>query len=263
MTSLYTGVALSVPLFAVIGPAGTVWLRNSFAALIFLVIARPRLRGRPLGDLAAAGALGLVSAGTALCTFEAIARIPLATEVAISLLGPLSLAVARRSGRWGLVWPLLALAGVLLLTQPWQGAIDGLGVVFAFGSGASWAGYILLTQRIGDRFQGLGGLAVSLPVSALALTVVGAPQAVGELSWGVVLACAGLAVLVPVLPYALELLALRRLTTAAFGTLMSLEPVVALIMGMVFLGQAAGPTQMAAIGLVTLAAVGAAREGKR
>ncbi|MFJ2033284.1 EamA family transporter [Streptosporangium sp. NPDC087985] len=263
MTSLYTGIALSVPLLTLIGAAGTAWLRNSFAALIFLAIARPRLRGRPARDLATAGALGVVSSATAVFVFESVARIPLATEVAISLLGPLALAVARRSGRYGLAWPLLALTGVLLLTQPWRGMIDGLGVLFAIGAAVTWAVYILLTQRIGDRFRGLEGLAVSVPASAIALTFVGAPQAAGNLSWDVLLTCAGLAVLVPVLPYALELLALRRLTTAAFGTLMSLEPAVALVIGVIFLGQAAGPVQVTAIALVTLAAIGAARDGGR
>jgi inner membrane transporter RhtA len=182
--------------------------------------------------------------------------------VAIEFLGPLTVAVLRRSGRWGLVWPPLAFAGVLLVTQPWSGLTDPVGIGFALGAGACWAGYILLTQRIGERFHGLAGLAISMPAAALAATPVGLAQALGHITPMVVLACAGLALLI-LIPYSLELFALRRLDAGTFGTLMSIEPAAALLIGAVMLRQFPGWGQALGIGLVTVAAVGAARTARR
>ncbi|HTS79565.1 MAG TPA: EamA family transporter [Myxococcaceae bacterium] len=256
------GAAASTPVFALIGPAGTAWLRLCWAGAIFLAIARPRLSAFHRRDLGAALLLGGVSAGMTVTFFEAIARIPLATAVAIEFLGPLGVAVLRRSGRWGLLWPPLAFAGVLLVTQPWSGLTDAPGIGLALAAGACWALYILLTQRIGQRFHGVAGLAISMPAAAVASTPFGLVQALGHVTPFVVLACAGLALLLPVVPYTLELLALRRLDAGTFGTLMSVEPAAALLVGAVMLGQIPGWGQALGIGLVTVAAVGAARTGR-
>lgn len=256
------GAAASTPVFAAIGPAGTAWLRLCWAGLFFVGLARPNLRTFHRRDIAAAVLLGVASVGLTVTFFEAIARIPLATAVAIEFLGPLTVAVLRRSGRWGLVWPPLAFAGVLLVTQPWSGLTDPVGIAFALGAGACWASYILLTQRIGERFHGLAGLAISMPVAALAATPLGLAQALGHITPTVVLACAGLAVLL-VLPYSLELFALRRLDAGTFGTLMSIEPAAALLVGAVMLRQFPGWGQALGIGLVTVAAIGAARTAQR
>jgi inner membrane transporter RhtA len=257
------GAAASTPVFAVVGPAGTAWLRLSWAGVIFLAVARPRLRALRRPDLAAAVLLGVVSAGMTITFFQAIDRIPLATAVAIEFLGPLSVAVLRRSNRWGLVWPPLAFTGVLLVTQPWSGLTDPVGIAFALGAGVCWAAYILLTQRIGQRIHGVGGLAISMPAAALAATPVGLAQAFGHVTPLVLLACLGLALVLPVIPYTLELLALRRLDAGTFGTLMSIEPAAALLVGAVMLGQLPGWGQALGIALVTVAAVGAARTGQR
>lgn len=257
------GAAASTPVFAVIGPAGTAWLRLCWAAVFFLSVARPRLRTLQRRDLAAALVLGVVSAGMTITFFESIARIPLATAVAIEFLGPLTVAVLRRSGRWGLVWPPLALGGVLLVTQPWSGLTDLGGIAFALAAAGCWAAYILLTQRIGQRFHGVVGLAISMPAAALAATPVGLFQAAGHLGPMVVLACAGLALLLPVVPYSLELFALRRLDAGTFGTLMSIEPAAALLVGAAMLRQFPGWGQALGVALVTVAAIGAARTGQR
>ena len=207
------GAAASTPVFAAVGPAGTAWLRLCWAAVFFVAVARPSLRSLRRRDLAAAVLLGVVSAGMTVTFFEAIARIPLATAVAIEFLGPLTVAVLRRTGRWGLVWPPLAFAGVLLVTQPWSGLTDPVGIGFALGAGLCWASYILLTQRIGERFHGLAGLAISMPAAALAATPVGLVQALGHVTPMVVLACAGLALLAaghPVLARAVRAPAPRR-----------------------------------------------------
>jgi inner membrane transporter RhtA len=260
------GAAASTSLFATVGPAGAAWLRLSWAAVIFIVIARPRPWAMGRRDLVDAIALGLVSAGMTVLFFEAIARVPLATAVACEFLGPLTVAVARRSrrsGRHGLAWPALAGAGVLLVTQPWEGSVNPAGIGYALAAATCWASYILLTQRVGDRLTGLTGLAISMPVAALLAAAIAAPQALSRVTAGAVVAAAGLALLLPVLPYALELLALRRLESAAFGTLMSVEPAAALLVGIVVLGQAPRPTQALGVLLVTAAAGGATRTGRR
>jgi len=257
------GAAVSIGFFATIGPAGTAWLRLCWAAVIFVAIARPRPWALARRDLTAAVVLGVVSAGMTTIFFEAIARIPLGQAVAVEFLGPLTVAVVRRSGRWGLVWPPLAFAGVLLVTQPWSGHMDVLGVTLALGAGVCWALYILLTQHVGDRFHGVAGLAISMPAAALAATPLGLAQAAGHLTPLIVVQCAGLAVLIPVIPYALELFALRRLHAGAFGTLMSLEPAAATIVGAVALRQIPGWGQVLGIVCVTVAAMGAAQTGQR
>jgi len=249
-------------MFARIGPAGTAWLRLCWAALIFLAVARPRFSRFHRRDLAAAVVLGVVSGGMTLTFFVAIDRIPLATAVAIEFLGPLGVAVLRRASRWGLVWPPLAFTGVLLVTQPWAGLTDGVGIAFALAAGICWGAYILLTQAIGQRFHGVQGLAVSMPAAALATTPLGLLQAHGHLTPLVLLACLGLALILPVIPYTLELLALRRLDAGTFGTLMSVEPAAAALVGAVMLQQIPGWAQALGIALVTIAAIGAARTGR-
>ena len=256
------GAAASTAVFARIGPAGTAWLRLCWAALIFVAVARPRVANFHRRDLAAALVLGVVSGGMTLSFFEAIDRIPLATAVAIEFLGPLGVAVLRRASRWGLVWPPLAFGGVLLVTQPWAGLTDALGIAFALAAGICWGAYILLTQRIGQRFRGVQGLAVSMPVAALATTPLGLVQAQGNITPFVLLACLGLALILPVIPYTLELAALRRLDAGTFGTLMSVEPAAAALVGALMLRQIPGWVQALGIALVTIAAIGAARTGR-
>ena len=256
------GAAASTAMFARIGPAGTAWLRLCWAGLIFVAVARPRVANFHRRDLAAALVLGVVSGGMTLSFFEAIDRIPLATAVAIEFLGPLGVAVLRRASRWGLVWPPLAFAGVLLVTQPWAGLTDAVGIAFALAAGICWGAYILLTQRIGQRFHGVQGLAVSMPVAALATAPLGLVQARGNITPFVLLACLGLALILPVIPYTLELAALRRLDAGTFGTLMSVEPAAAALVGALMLRQIPGWVQALGIALVTIAAIGAARTGR-
>lgn len=261
MSSVQIGAAASTGLFAAVGPGGTAWLRVSWAAVGFVLLARPRLRGLPRRHLATAAALGVVSAGMTLLFFEAISRIPLATSVAIEFLGPLAVAVWRRSGKLGLLWPALALGGVLAMTRPWQGDVSTVGLACALGAAICWAGYILLMQRVGDGFEGVDGLAISMPAGAVVTTIIGMPQALGNLSMSVIIIAGGLALLLPMIPYALELLALRRLSTAAFGTLMCAEPALALLAGAVMLHQIPDWGQLIGIAVVCVAGVGAVRTG--
>ncbi len=263
MLSIQLGSALSVDLIATVGPAGTAWLRLSAGALIFLALARPPLRSVRRADVPALLGLGITTGLVTIGFLAAIERIPLGTAVAIEFLGPLTVAAVRAHSPRALAWPGLALTGVVLLTEPWHGAIDPVGVGFAGLAAVGWGVYIMLTQRIGDRFTGIGALSITVPVAAATAAVIGIPQAAGHITPGVLAAAAGLALLLPVLPFALEMLALRRMTPTAFGTLMALEPALGVLLGLLVLHQQPSAVQLAGILLVVLAGAAAQRDGRR
>jgi inner membrane transporter RhtA len=252
-----------VGLISEVGPAGTAWLRLSMGALIFLAIARPPLRSLRRADVPALLGLGVATGLMTIMFLAALERIPLGTAVAIEFLGPLTVAAVRSHNRRALTWPVLALLGVILLTEPWGGAVDPLGVAFAALAALGWAVYILLTQRVGDRFGGIGALSFTIPVAAATAAIVGIPQAAGNLSLEIVAIALGLAVLLPVLPFALEMLALRRMTHTAFGTLMALEPAIGLVLGLLVLHQTPSLIQIAGILIVVIAGAAAQRGGRR
>ncbi len=262
MLCVQLGVAASVGLFDDIGAEGAACLRLAFAGLILLAFVRPRRSAFSRSGFIAALGLGVAIAVVTMCFMAAVDRIPLGTASALEFLGPLSVAVMR--GRGGTkVWPAIAAIGVLLLTEPWHGALDPVGVALALTAAVAWASYILLSQRVGDEVAGLQGLAVSMATAGLISSAVVGPGLVGDLTPAVLLAGVGLAILLPVIPFALEMLALRRLTVTAFGTLMSLEPAMALVIGLVVLGQTPGLAAAAGIGFVVVAGIGAERTGAR
>lgn len=263
MLSVQLGSALSVDLIDTIGPAGTAWLRLSAGAVIFLLIARPPLRSVRWRDVPALLGLGIATGLVTVAFLAAIARIPLGTAVAIEFLGPLTVAAVRSRAFRALVWPLLALAGVLLLTQPWTGRFDLLGVGFAALSGVCWGVYIVLTQHVGDRFIGIRALSLTIPIAAVTAAVAGIPQALGHITPAALLAALGLALLLPVLPFALEMLALRHMKPTAFGTLMALEPAIGVVLGVLVLHQVPSAVQAVGIVLVVLAGAAAQRGGQR
>jgi inner membrane transporter RhtA len=263
MLSVQLSSALSVNLIPVVGPGGTAWLRLSVGALIFLAVARPPLRAVRRRDVPVLLGLGVATGLMTIAFLAAIERIPLGTAVAIEFLGPLTVAALRSHNARALLWPALALGGVILLTDPWQGQIDLAGIGFAGLAAVGWAAYILLTQRVGDRFTGIGTLSLTVPVAAVTAAVVGIPQAAGQLTFGVLATAVGVAVLMPVLPFILELLALRRMTSAAFGTLMALEPAFGVLLGLLVLHQQPSLTQFVGISLVVVAGAAAQRGGRR
>ena len=262
MLCVQLGLAAAVGLFDRIGPEGAAWIRLAWAGVIVVILVRPRPRNFTRASLLACVALGVTTAGVTMLFMAAVARLPLGTASALEFLGPLGVAVLR--GRGGTrIWPALAAVGVLLLTEPWLGETDLAGVGFALAAAVCWAGYILLTQRVGDTVTGLQGLAVSMPVAGLVATAVAGPAVIPDLTWDIVVVGLGLAILLPVIPFTLEMLALRRLTTTAFGTLMSLEPAFALLVGLVVLGQVPGLAPVVGIGFVVVAGIGAERTGAR
>lgn len=261
--SVQLGSALSVNMIDAVGPAGTAWLRLSMGAVILLAIGRPPLRSIRRPDVLPLLGLGVTTGVMTVGFLAAVEHVHLGTAVAIEFLGPLTVAALRSHNRKALAWPALALGGVVLLTQPWQGDFNLVGVAWAALAAVGWGVYILLTQRIGDRFSGIGALTLTVPIAAVAAAVVGIPQASGHLSLDILAAAAGLAILLPVLPFALEMLALRKMTPTAFGTLMALEPAVGVLLGLLILHQQPSPIQVVGILLVVLAGAAAQRGGRR
>jgi inner membrane transporter RhtA len=263
MLSVQFGAAVSIYLFDDVGVGGTAWLRLSLSAVVLILLVRPRYWRWPVRDLRTPILLGVVSAGMTLSFLAAIDRLPLGTVVAIEFLGPLTVAALNSRSRRALAWPALALLGVVLLTEPWRSEVDLVGIALAGVAAVGWALYIVITQRVGDRFEGLFGLSVSIPVAALVTAVVGVPQAWGSITLEVLLIALGAAILLPLIPWTLEFLALRRLTKSAFGTLMALEPAFAVMVGIAVLGQAAGVLDLVGIACVMVAGVASARSGRR
>ena len=263
MLCVQVGLAVSVTLIGRVGPEGAAWLRLVWAGVLFLLIGRPWRLRLNRAALVASVLLGIATASVTLLFMAAVARLPLGTASALEFLGPLGVAVARGRGSGRFVWPLCAAVGVLLLTEPWAGTADPVGVAFALAAACCWAAYILLTQRVGDQVQGLAGLSISMPVAAVVATLTVGPSVFGRMSPELLLVGLGLAVLLPIVPFSLELLALRRLSTAAFGTLMSLEPAFALVIGMVVLSQVPRPLAVVGIAFVVAAGIGAERTGGR
>ncbi len=263
MSCVQLGLALSVHLLGEVGPLGTAWLRLAWAAVILLAAVRPRPWRFRRPVLLATVALGLATGGVTMLFMVAVTRLPLGTASALEFLGPLGVAVARGGGRRALLWPGCAAAGVLLLTHPWQGRLNLVGIAAALGAAICWAAYIMLTQAVGDEVAGLQGLAMSIGVAALATTLVSGSAVTADLTPQLLLAGFGLAMLLPVIPFSLEMYALRRLTTSAFGTLMCLEPAIALVAGLALLGQVPRVWSLAGVALVIAAGLGAERSGAR
>ena len=262
MSCVQLGLALSVHLFDRLGPLGVAGLRLAWAGAILLVLVRPRPRDFTRRDLLACGVLGVVTGGLTLLFMLAVARIPLGSASALEFLGPLTVSIYGPDGGRR-HWTVLAAIGVVLLTQPWHGGIDPAGLGFALGAGVCWFAYILLTQHVGDRVTGLNGLAVSMPVAGVVGLIAAGSAGLGNLTWPLLLIMLALAALHPVLPFTLEFLALRRLTATAFGTLMSLEPAIALLAGLLVLHQVPDLARAAGVIFVVIAGIGATRTGAR
>ncbi|WP_242453599.1 EamA family transporter [Mycolicibacterium sp. P9-64] len=263
MVCVQIGLALSIGLMDRIGAEGSAWLRLAWAGLILLVVVRPRPSAFTRSTFMACVVLGVVTAGVTMLFMASVNRIPLGTAAALEFLGPLGVAVARGHGRHRIIWPGLAAVGVVLLTDPWAGTVDPIGVAYALAAAMCWAAYILLTQHVGDGVNGINGLAVSMPVAGVVATLVAGPSVLAKMTPEILIIGIGLAVLLPVVPFALEMMSLRRLTTATFGTLMALEPAFAMIVGLVILHQIPGPLGAVGICFVVAAGIGAARAGAR
>ncbi|NUO98118.1 MAG: EamA family transporter [Nonomuraea sp.] len=266
IVSVQLGAGFAKELFAALPPSAVVFLRIAAGGLIMGALARPKLKGLSWRDWAVGIGFGATLALMNLSFYEALSRLPMGVAVAIEFLGPLGVAVAASRRRLDLVWVGLAGLGVALLA-PWgQPASAGwwLGIGFALVAGACWAGYILLSAAAGQRFPGTTGLSFAMIVSALLIAPVGVTTG-GEalLNPHLLLIGLGVGLLSSVIPYSLELQALRRMPKHVFGILMSVEPAVAALVGVLLLGEILHAQQWVAIVCVVAASLGSTRMARR
>ena len=257
IASVQVGSAVARTLFDDIGASGVTFLRLLLAALLLLVVLRPRVLSWDRRAWQAAALLGGAMAGMNLVFYLSIRTVPLGIAVTVEFVGPLLLAVSQTRRALDLVWAALAAGGVVLLGADTSSGIPLSGLALALLAGMFWAGYIVASAHVGQVLPGASGLAVALAVAALLVL----PFGVGEASVvlerpSLLLPAAAVALLSSVLSYGLELSALRRIPTRVFGILMSLEPAGAAIAGLAVLDQALGVREVVALVLVSLASAG-------
>ncbi|MGW6458592.1 EamA family transporter, partial [Streptomyces sp. NPDC055078] len=258
--SVQFGASVAVLLMPRAGALGVVSLRLALAAVVLVAVCRPKLRGYARADWGTVVAFGAAMAGMNVLFYQAVDRIPLGAAVTLEVLGPLALSVIVSRRLVNLVWAGLALGGVLLLSGGGLDRLDPVGALFALAAGVMWATYIVFSARTGRRFPQADGLALALVVGAVLTLPLGLAESGSKLIQPSILGL-GLAValLSSVLPYTLELLALRRLPAPTFAVLMSLEPAIAAMAGFLVLNQALAPADALAIALVIAASIGAVR----
>jgi inner membrane transporter RhtA len=258
IASVQWGAAAATTLFDEVGPAGAVMLRMAFAALVVAAIWRPRVRGHARAELRDAVLFGGALAAMNLSFYAALDRIPLGIAVTFEFVGPLGVAIAASRRPLDALWVALAAAGILLLSPVPGGSLDALGMALALLAGCFWAAYIVLAVRVGRAFERGDGLAIAMVVGSAVLLAPGIASGGGDLlDPGLLAVGFGVALLSSAIPYSLELEALRRLPQGVFGVLMSLEPAVAAIVGLVALDQGLAAREAVAIALVVAASAGA------
>jgi inner membrane transporter RhtA len=260
--SVQFGAALATRLFDRVGPAGAVTLRLVIAALLLSIaflgrLPRVALAGKRARDVEVAILFGLALAGMNLSFYEAIDRIPLGVAVTVEFSGPLALALIGSRRLTDAVWAITAGAGVALLASGTNNHLDPVGLALAGLAGLGWIAYILLSKETGRRFDALTGLTIAMMAGSIAILPLGVFAGGSHLLDPDVLGLGALvAVLSSVVPYTLELLALRQVTPRAFGVMLSLDPAVATAAGLLLLGQHLTLREWAALSLVVAANLG-------
>jgi inner membrane transporter RhtA len=260
IASVQVGAAFAKTVFDEVGPGGAVFLRIAFAAVVLCALWRPPLRGRSARDWRLILAYGFVLAAMNFTYYESLDRIPLGIAVTFEFVGPLGVAILGSRHALDLLWAGLAAAGILLLSDFGTADLDPVGVALALTAGGFWGIYILLVQRVGRAMEGGQPLALAMAAGTIMIGPAGIGQGGGELlTVSILVIGAGVAVLSSVIPYTLELEALRRMPSNIFGVLMSLEPAAASLAGFIILGENLVAREIVAIGLVVAASAGAAR----
>jgi inner membrane transporter RhtA len=258
--SVQIGAAIATKLFPDVGPLGALLLRLGLSALLLLAVARPRWSGRQRRDTTLVVAYAVALAAMNGTFYEALDRIPIGIAVTVEFVGPLAVAVGGSRRKLDVVWVVLAAVGVVLLASGGGNGIDRVGVAWAAAAGLFWGAYILLTQRVGRAFPGATGLAIGLSIGTVCVLPFGIADGGTRLLHPDVLGRgAAVALLSSAVPYSLELFALRRMRAAVFGVLMSLEPAMAAVSGLVFLGQHLDAREWIAVACVMTASIGATR----
>jgi inner membrane transporter RhtA len=260
IASVQFGAGFAKSLFDDLGPGGTALLRILLGAVILVALWRPSVRGHSAAQWRLMVAFGICLGGMNIAFYEALDRVPLGVGVTLEFVGPLSVAVLGSRKPVDLVWVALAAAGILLLADLSGGSLDTLGMAFALLAGVFWGLYIYVAERVGQVFPGGAGLAIAMSIAAVIALPFGIVQGGSELLQPEFLAIGfGVAVLSSAIPYSLELEALRRLPKRVFGVLMSLEPAMAALAGLVVLGEVLDARELSGIALVVAASAGAAR----
>ncbi len=259
IVSVQFGGALAATLLPLVGVPGSVALRLALAAIIVLAWTRPSLRRRTRADWIAVGSYAAALGAMNWCFYGSLQRLPIGVAVTIEFVGPLVLSAVLSRHLRDAVAVGLAAVGVVLVSGAVNtplDQLDGVGILLALSAGACWAAYILTSRRTGQHFAGLDGLAIAMALAAVVVLPFGAFEAGTELVGSeAFLKGIGIAVLSSVLPYSLEMIALRRIAPNVFGILLSLEPAVAALAGLVVLGQYLSPLKLMGMVLVVGASV--------
>ncbi|MFE8598760.1 EamA family transporter [Archangium violaceum] len=264
--SVQGGAAFAKVLFPVLGSMGTASLRIGLSAILLCAVFRPPFTRLTRAQWAAVIPYGVVLGAMNLSFYKALERIPLGLAVTLEFVGPLSLAVFGSRRALDFLWAALAAAGIALIA-PWRGdasTLDPLGVLLALVAGACWAIYIVLGGRLSRVFPGGKSVATGMVFAALmALPFAFAEGLASRLTPSLFVAGLGVALLSSAIPYTLEMMALRELSSRTFGILMSLEPAVAALSGLVFLRERLVAIQWLALLFVSAASAGAALTARR
>ena len=259
IVSVQVGAAFAKSLFELAPPTAIAWLRMAVAAVVLMLVARPRLTGRSWAEWRVVIGYGIALATMNWAIYMSCARIPLGLAVTIEFLGPLALALVGSRRALDLVWVALAGIGVALLGV-FPVTVDWIGVGFALLAGAGWAAYILLGRRTGVSWSGVTGVSMGAVVGATVFLIPGIVTGGSALLQPkVLLLGAAVAIMSSVIPYGLEMVALRSISPGVFGILMSLEPAAAALAALVILGEQLGWVEIVAMTCVIVASAGATR----
>ncbi len=267
MISVTSGAALAKSLFAAIGPEGTTALRNGYGALMLLAFWRPWRSGRLTLTQWKAVALYGVSLGLMnLLFYSSLQYLPLGLAVAIEFIGPFTLALLTSRRLTDFVWLLLAMAGLALLL-PWGDgplAADPKGIAFALAAGAMWALYIVFGQKASRILPGGHVTSIGITIASLITVPIGLVHSGGAMfAWSSLAVALGVALFSSAIPYSMDMVALRRLPARTFGIMMSLEPAVAALSGLILLGEGLTLRQQFAIGCVMIASFGSTSSARK
>jgi inner membrane transporter RhtA len=262
--SVQFGAAISVTIFDEVGVAGSTLLRLAFASLFLFLLSRPKVSQWSARQVKMAIAFGVTLAAMNLAFYFAIDILPVGIATTIEFIGPISIAAIFSRRLLDGLWVALAAAGVVLIAQPWSGgSLELEGVLMALLAAFFWAVYILIAQRAGEVFPDRDGLTIAMMIGTAIVFIPGVASAGAMLvTPQILLLGAVIGLLSSLIPYSFELEALRRMPTRVFGTLMSIEPAVAVLAGFIVLSQKPTLLELVAISLVVVASVGVTRSAR-
>ena len=265
MITIQSGASLAKQLFPIVGPEGTTALRLGFSAAILCLIFKPWRHFPVASQRLPILIYGLSLGGMNILFYYAIERIPLGIGVALEFTGPLAVALFSSRRKRDLFWVACAITGILLLLPDMKGqeSLDPIGVILALAAGACWAGYILFGKKTGSQSSGGATVAMGMTISAIVLVPYGGISQSAAFTWDIIPLGIAIAVLSSALPYTLEMITLRNMSPQGFSIMMSLEPAIAALAGLVILGELLSIWQWLAILLVIIASVGSSTSNSK